>query len=88
MVVVVGMVKIIFYKVYGLKEGFVEVVFECEGSFWWDWFVVKVDVILGDVINKLVNFFDVLCEWFVEESFFGCLFINVVGEYDKEDDWM
>lgn len=83
-----GTAKTTLYKAFGSKEGLVEAVLEREGSLWRDWFVAKVDAIPGDATNKLVNLFDVLREWFAEESFFGCPFINAVGEHDKEDDRM
>lgn len=83
-----GTAKTTLYKAYGSKEGLVEAVLEREGRIWRDWFVAKVDAIQGDASNKLVGLFDVLGEWFEEETFFGCPFINAVGEHDKDDDRM
>ncbi|ADZ70568.1 TetR/AcrR family transcriptional regulator [Polymorphum gilvum] len=81
-----GTAKTTLYKAFGSKEGLVEAVLEREGQTWRDWFIAEVDKIPGDASNKLVNLFDVLKTWFAEESFFGCPFINAVGEHDKGDD--
>jgi AcrR family transcriptional regulator len=81
-----GTAKTTLYKSFGSKEGLVEAVLEREGELWRKWFVTEVDAIPGDATNKLVNLFDVLKRWFCEENFFGCPFINAVGEHDKDDD--
>jgi len=81
-----GTAKTTLYKAFGSKEGLVEAVLEREGELWRNWFVAEVDAIPGDATNKLVNLFDVLKRWFCEENFFGCPFINAVGEHDKDDD--
>ncbi|WP_421726117.1 TetR/AcrR family transcriptional regulator [Bauldia sp.] len=81
-----GTAKTTLYKAYGSKDGLVEAVLEHEGELWRSWFVNEVDSISGDATNKLVHLFDVLKKWFSEENFFGCPFINAVGEHDKDDD--
>lgn len=81
-----GTAKTTLYKAFGSKEGLVEAVLEREGGLWRKWFLAEVDAVPGDASNKLVNIFDVLKKWFCEENFFGCPFINAVGEHDKDDD--
>lgn len=81
-----GTAKTTLYKAFGSKEGLVEAVLEREGSTWRDWFSAEVDALPGDAGDKLVHVFDVLKKWFAEENFYGCPFINAVGENDKEDD--
>ncbi|MBN9672119.1 TetR/AcrR family transcriptional regulator [Roseibium aggregatum] len=81
-----GTAKTTLYKAFGSKEGLVEAVLEREGELWRQWFVDEVDAIPGDASNKLVDLFDVLKRWFCEENFFGCPFINAIGEHDKNDD--
>lgn len=81
-----GTAKTTLYKAFGSKEGLVEAVLQHEGERWREWFVSEVDATPGDATNKLVGLFDVLRKWFCEENFFGCPFINAVGEHDKDDD--
>jgi len=35
--------------------------------------------------EKLLALFDAAESWFSQQQFFGCMFINVVGEYSQED---
>ena len=81
-----GTAKTTLYKAFGSKEGLIEAVLEREGSTWRDWFSQEVDAFPGDASGKLVHVFDVLKTWFAEENFYGCPFINAIGEHDKEDD--
>ncbi|PTW59811.1 TetR family transcriptional regulator [Breoghania corrubedonensis] len=83
-----GTAKTTLYKAFGSKEGLIEAVLEHEGRAWRDWFIGQVDALPGDASAKLVHLFDVLKKWFAEEHFYGCPFINAVGECDKDDDRM
>ena len=38
----------------------------------------------GDAQTKLARIFPALKRWFGEERFYGCPFINAVGEHDKD----
>ncbi|MAZ16650.1 MAG: TetR family transcriptional regulator [Ahrensia sp.] len=81
-----GTAKTTLYKAFGSKEGLIEAVLEREGSTWREWFSAEVDALPGSASDRLVHLFDVLKKWFAEENFYGCPFINAVGEHDKEDD--
>jgi len=81
-----GTAKTTLYKAFGSKEGLVEAVLEREGEAWRKWFVGEVDAHEGSAGQKLVYVFEVLKKWFCEEHFYGCPFINAVGEHDKDDD--
>ena len=81
-----GTAKTTLYKAYGSKEGLIEAVLEHEGQAWRDWFCAEVDAYPGTAEDRLLATFDVLKKWFAEENFYGCPFINAVGEHDKEDD--
>jgi len=81
-----GTAKTTLYKAFGSKEGLIEAVLEREGSTWREWFSAEVDALPGTASDRLVHLFDVLKKWFAEENFYGCPFINAVGEHDKEDD--
>lgn len=81
-----GTAKTTLYKAFGSKEGLIEAVLEHEGSAWRAWFVGEVDALPGDASDKLIQLFNVLKKWFAEEHFYGCPFINAIGEHDKDDD--
>ncbi len=81
-----GTAKTTLYKAFGSKEGLVEAVLEHEGRCWRDWFTSRIEKFEGTSAQKLVHVFSILKEWFADESFYGCPFINAVGEHDKEDD--
>ncbi|ABS67853.1 transcriptional regulator, TetR family [Xanthobacter versatilis] len=80
--------KATLYKAFGSKERLVEAVLEREGSAWRDWFLGE--LLKGEAapLARLRRIFPVLREWFGDERFFGCPFINAVAEHDKRDDRM
>ena len=43
------------------------------------------DQLGGTPADKLVGIFDVLENWFQQDGFYGCAFINAVAEHNKED---
>ena len=48
-------------------------------------FMRRIDRMGVTAREKLTAIFDVAEEWFSQEQFFGCMFINAVGEYAEED---
>jgi hypothetical protein len=48
-------------------------------------FMRQVDRLGGTPREKLLAIFDVAECWFSQKEFFGCMFINAVGEYSEED---
>lgn len=80
-----GTAKATLYKIFGSKEGLVEAVLEMEGEAWRRWFLSRLDSAPGKARDKLIAIFDILGEWFTQDRFFGCPFINAVGEFDKND---
>jgi len=80
-----GTAKATLYKSFGSKEGLVEAVLEAEGAAWRDWFLGEIEATPGGPVEKLLGAFDVLEKWFAADRFFGCPFINAVGEFDKRD---
>lgn len=80
--------KTTLYKLFGSKEALVEAVLDQEGRAWREWFIGALDA--GDVTarQRLDRIVPLLREWFGQERFFGCPFINAVAEHDKGDDRM
>jgi AcrR family transcriptional regulator len=80
-----GTAKATLYKIFGSKEGLIEAVLNAEGTAWRAWFLSSIDNAAGGARAKLIAMFDILGEWFAQERFFGCPFVNAVGEFDKTD---
>ena len=81
-----GTAKTTLYKLFGSKTNLVHAVLESEGKQWREWFIASVEAGGGSAQAKLTRIFPALKEWFREERFYGCPFINAVGETDKSDD--
>ena len=45
----------------------------------------QVDSLADTPLEKLLAIFDVAEAWFSQKKFFGCMFINVIGEYSEKD---
>ena len=48
-------------------------------------FMRKVDQSAKSPQEKLLAIFDVAQDWFSQNKFFGCMFINIIGEYSKKN---
>lgn len=83
-----GTAKTTLYKVFGSKDGLVEAVLEREGRIWRTWFLAEIDGPGGPAFERLQRIGPALKSWFSREDFYGCPFINAVGESDKTDDRM
>ena len=79
-----GTAKTTLYKLFGSKTNLVHAVLESEGKQWREWFIASVESGGGDAQTKLTRIFPALKDWFREERFYGCPFINAVGEHDKD----
>jgi AcrR family transcriptional regulator len=79
-----GTAKTTLYKLFGSKTNLVQAVLESEGKQWREWFIASVEAGGGSAQTKLTRIFPALKDWFREERFYGCPFINAVGEHDKD----
>ena len=79
-----GTAKTTLYKLFGSKTALVTAVLESEGKQWREWFIGAIEAGGGDAETKLARIFPALKSWFGEERFYGCPFINAVGEHDKD----
>jgi AcrR family transcriptional regulator len=79
-----GTAKTTLYKLFGSKTNLVHAVLESEGRQWREWFIGAMESGGGDAQVKLARMFPALKSWFGEERFYGCPFINAVGEHDKD----
>ncbi len=78
-----GTAKTTLYKLFGSKTNLVHAVLESEGKQWREWFIGAMEQGGGDAQTKLARIFPALKSWFGEDRFYGCPFINAVGEHDK-----
>lgn len=83
-----GTAKTTLYKLFGSKDGLVEAVLDQEGRAWRAWFLTQIDGPGGSAHERLARIGPALKMWFARDDFFGCPFINAVGESDKADDRM
>jgi len=83
-----GTSKTTLYKTFGSKEGLVEAVLDREGRIWREWFVAEIDGPGGSAAERLARIGPALRQWFSRDDYYGCPFINAVGESDKSDDRM
>ena len=83
-----GTAKTTLYNAFGSKDGLVEAVLDREGRAWRTWFLAELDGDGGSARERLARIGPTLKCWFAREDFFGCPFINAVGETDKTDDRM
>ena len=81
-----GTAKTTLYKAFGSKEGLVEAVLDNEGRVWREWFFSSIDQPHLAPRDQLKSIFPALKEWFGKAEFFGCPFINAIGEHDKAED--
>src|ERR1700692_4755861 len=79
-----GTAKTTLYKLFGSKTNLVHAVLDSEGRQWREWFIGAIDTGGGDAQVKLTRIFPALKSWFGEDRFYGCPFINAVGEHDKD----
>src|SRR5437764_8172483 len=79
-----GTAKTTLYKLFGSKTNLVNAVLESEGKQWREWFIGAMEAGGGDAQAKLARIFPALKSWFAEDRFYGCPFINAVGEHDKD----
>jgi AcrR family transcriptional regulator len=79
-----GTAKTTLYKLFGSKNNLVHAVLETEGKQWREWFMGAIESGGGTPQAKLARIFPALKDWFRQERFYGCPFINAVGEHDKD----
>ena len=79
-----GTAKTTLYKLFGSKTNLVHAVLETEGKQWREWFIGAIEAGGGSAQTKLARIFPALKSWFGQERFYGCPFINAVGEHDKD----
>lgn len=77
-----GTAKTSLYKHFGNKDHLMEAVLMREGAAWRSWFFTEMAKVEGSAEDRLLAVFDLLELWVRDPNFFGCPFINALGEFD------
>lgn len=80
-----GAAKTTLYRHFAGKQELIEAVLDAEGAAWRAWFFSELGGARGDAAARLLAVFDVLRRWFEDPGFYGCPFINAIGEFDSGD---
>jgi len=81
---VAGVSKKTLYKHFRSKDELILAVLKQYDSEFRNQFMRSVENASSDPKKRLLAIFDVAANWFDEPGFFGCLFINAVGEFSAE----
>ena len=76
-----GVAKMTLYKYFPSKQDLVLAVLERRDQQWMAWFEQRVSALADSPNHRLFVLFDALDEWFREEGFSGCAFINACAEF-------
>ena len=80
-----GVAKMTLYKYFPSKLDLVLAVLERRNQQWMEWFKRRVEASASMPEERLLFLFDVLEEWFDQEDFRGCAFINASAEFAPAD---
>ncbi|MEO9574258.1 MAG: TetR/AcrR family transcriptional regulator [Tateyamaria sp.] len=81
-----GTAKSTLYAHFKSKDKLIDAVLEREGQAWRDWFFGQLGQVKGTPKDKLCAVFDILEDWFGDPEFYGCPFINAIGEATSENE--
>ena len=77
-----GTAKATLYNHFPSKDALIEAVLDVEGAAWRRWFFGRLGAVRGTPQDRVLAVFDVLHDWFTDENYYGCPFINAVAEFD------
>lgn len=80
-----GVTKRTMYSYFRSKEELILTVLRDYDSIFRNEFMKSVTAASSDPEKRLLSIFDIAYEWFNQSDFFGCMFINTVGEYAEEN---
>ncbi|HWK47190.1 MAG TPA: TetR/AcrR family transcriptional regulator [Stellaceae bacterium] len=81
-----GTARMTLYNRFGSKDGLVTAFLRREGEVWRGWFAQALERRATAPEDRLLGIFDALGEWFSQDDYYGCAFINAVAESCKDDD--
>jgi AcrR family transcriptional regulator len=81
-----GVAKMTLYKHFRSKEELILAVLRLRDERWRNRFMLGVERRAKEPEDRLLAMFDQLGEWFADEGFSGCMFINATAEYADHGD--
>lgn len=81
-----GVSKTSMYKHFRTKEELIVAVLKLRDESFREWFERRVDELADTPADRILASFDALGEWFEEDSYRGCMFINAGAEFNCKDD--
>lgn len=80
-----GAAKSTLYKHFASKDKLIEAVLDAEGAAWRAWLFGRLATVEGGPRARLLGLFDVLEDWFSDEHYYGCPFINAISEAPQDE---
>ena len=81
-----GVAKMTLYNHFKSKEELILAVLRRRDELFRNWFMKRVEQITEDPRQRVLAIFEVLGEWFSDDDFSGCMFINASAEYADHND--
>ncbi len=81
-----GVARMTLYNHFKSKDELILATLRLRDERFRDWFVDAVERAATAPRERLIAIFDALGEWFAEENFSGCMFINASAEFAPPDD--
>ena len=81
-----GIAKMTLYKHFRSKDELILAAMRRHDESFRNWFMRRVESLASAPRARLLAVFDVLEEWFAEDDFTGCMFINAAAEYGGHED--
>jgi AcrR family transcriptional regulator len=81
-----GVARMTLYNHFKSKDELIVAVLRRRDELFREWLVRRVEQTPGTTRDRLLALFDAHSEWFAEERFRGCLFINATAEFSGAND--
>lgn len=81
-----GVARMTLYKHFKSKDELILAALRRRDENFRNWFMRSVERLGATPRERLLAVFDTLGDWFAEETFSGCMFINASAEYADPDD--
>lgn len=81
-----GVAKMTLYNHFKSKEELVLAVLAHRDETFRKWLIETTEVTTAPGVERLLGLFDSLGDWFAQDGFCGCMFINAAAEYLHQDD--
>ena len=76
-----GVAKMTLYNHFRSKEELILAALQRQDELFRNWFTKRVEQQAREPRKRLIAMFEVIEQWFAEEDFDGCMFINASAEY-------